>query len=36
MPVWQFETGEPIEASPAIAQARLVLGTLNGTLYCFA
>ena len=32
---WRFEAGAPVEASPAVAAGRLVIGTMDGTLYCF-
>jgi len=34
-PSWKFETGSSITASPSIADGRLVIGTLDGELYCF-
>ena len=34
-PVWRFDAGSPIEASPAVGRGRLVVGTADGTLYCF-
>jgi eukaryotic-like serine/threonine-protein kinase len=34
-PVWRFDAGSPIEASPAVGRGRLVVGTIDGTLYCF-
>ena len=33
--VWQFKAGAAIVASPAVAAGRLVIGTDDGTLYCF-
>ena len=33
--VWKFETGSPIVASPSISNGRLVIGTLDGTVYAF-
>jgi outer membrane protein assembly factor BamB len=33
--VWSFEAGAPVDASPAVAAGRLVIGTADGTLYCF-
>ena len=32
---WQFDTGSSIAASPSIARGRLLVGTLDGQLYCF-
>jgi eukaryotic-like serine/threonine-protein kinase len=32
---WRFDTGAAITASPAIARGLLVLGTVDGKLYCF-
>jgi outer membrane protein assembly factor BamB len=34
-PVWRFDAGSPVEASPAVGRGRLVVGTADGTLYCF-
>jgi outer membrane protein assembly factor BamB len=34
-PVWRFETGSAIVASPSVAQGKLVIGSLDGVLYCF-
>ena len=34
-PVWEFDTGSAIMASPAVASERLVIGSLDGILYCF-
>ena len=33
--LWEFEAGDAITASPAIAAGRLVIGTHDGVLYCF-
>ena len=33
--VWTFDAGAGIEASPAIAAGRLVIGASDGSLYCF-
>jgi outer membrane protein assembly factor BamB len=33
--VWRFDVGAGIEASPAIAAGRLVIGASDGSLYCF-
>ena len=33
--VWEFDTGEPIAASPGIAGGRVVIGTQDGRVYCF-
>ena len=32
---WTFDTGSGFEASPAVGAQRLVIGTVDGTLYCF-
>jgi outer membrane protein assembly factor BamB len=32
---WRFETGSSITASPAVADGCLVIGTLDGEVYCF-
>jgi outer membrane protein assembly factor BamB len=34
-PLWKFEAASPMTASPAVAARRLVIGTLDGLLYCF-
>jgi len=33
--IWEFNAAGPISASPAIAKGRIVVGTLDGRLYCF-
>jgi len=33
--VWSYPTGSSITASPAVSRGRLVIGTLDGMLYCF-
>jgi outer membrane protein assembly factor BamB len=33
--VWSYATGSSITASAAVARGRLVIGTLDGMLYCF-
>jgi len=30
-----LEAGAPVEASPAVGAGRLVIGAMDGTLYCF-
>jgi outer membrane protein assembly factor BamB len=32
---WRFETGEDIGGSPAVARGRLVVATLDGTVFAF-
>ena len=32
---WTYEAGEAIDASPAIAAGRIVIGTQDGRVYCF-
>jgi eukaryotic-like serine/threonine-protein kinase len=32
---WEFEAGDAITASPAIAAGRVVVGSTDGRLYCF-
>ena len=32
---WRFETGSAFVASPAVANGKLVIGSLDGTVYCF-
>ena len=34
-PLWEFEAGAPISASPAIVPGKVVVGTQDGKLYCF-
>jgi len=33
--VWEYDTGDALTASPAIASGRLVIGAQDGKLYCF-
>jgi len=32
--MWEFNAGDAITASPAIAAGRLVVGAHNGVVYC--
>jgi outer membrane protein assembly factor BamB len=32
---WEFDAGDAITASPAIAAGRVVVGSHDGRLYCF-
>jgi len=32
---WDFTAGAPLSASPAASQGFLVIGSQDGTLYCF-
>ena len=32
---WDFDTGAPLSASPAIADGKVVIGSQDGVLYCF-
>ena len=34
-PVWEYESGSPMTASPAIADGVVVIGTTDGTIICF-
>ena len=34
-PVWQFETGGSLTASPSAAGGLLIIGTTTGTLFAF-
>ena len=34
-PVWQYDSGSAFTASPAVAQGRLVISSLDGVVYCF-
>jgi outer membrane protein assembly factor BamB len=33
--VWRYEAGGEVNASPAVAAGRMVIGTDAGNLYCF-
>jgi outer membrane protein assembly factor BamB len=33
--VWEYEAGDAQTSSPAIAGGRIVIGSLEGRLYCF-
>jgi len=33
--VWEFNAGQAVSASPAIAGGRVVVGAQDGKLYCF-
>ena len=32
---WEYEAGNALTASPAIAAGRLVIGAQDGRIYCF-
>ncbi|MGF1586721.1 MAG: PQQ-binding-like beta-propeller repeat protein [Bacteroidales bacterium] len=32
---WSFETGSPISGSPAISEGKIIIGTNDGTIWCF-
>jgi outer membrane protein assembly factor BamB len=32
---WEYDAGAAITAGPAAGQGRLVVGTLDGVVYCF-
>jgi eukaryotic-like serine/threonine-protein kinase len=32
---WVFETGSPVSGSPALANGRIIIGTNDGTVWCF-
>ena len=34
--MWTFDTGSAFVASPAVSGRRLVIGSTDGLLYCFA
>ena len=34
--VWQFTAGAEVTASPAIGQGRMVIGSMDGAVYCFS
>jgi outer membrane protein assembly factor BamB len=33
--LWSYEVGQPIESSPAVAHAKVVIGADDGNVYCF-
>ena len=33
--LWEFDTGAPLSASPAIAGGKVVIGSQDGILDCF-
>jgi outer membrane protein assembly factor BamB len=33
--LWSYEAGQPIESSPAVARAKIVVGCDDGNVYCF-
>jgi eukaryotic-like serine/threonine-protein kinase len=33
--LWGFETGSPISGSPAISEGKIIIGTNDGTIWCF-
>jgi outer membrane protein assembly factor BamB len=33
--LWEFDTGGPLSASPAVAAGRIVIGSQDGRLICF-
>ena len=34
--VWNYEIGQPVQSSPALAGGRLIIGADDGVVYCFA
>jgi len=32
---WEYEVGDALTSSPAVAGGRVVIGSLDGRLYCF-
>jgi outer membrane protein assembly factor BamB len=34
-PLWEYDTGEPVTASPAVIRGRFYILTTKGTLFCF-
>jgi eukaryotic-like serine/threonine-protein kinase len=33
--LWGFETGSPISGSPALSEGKIIIGTNDGTIWCF-
>jgi eukaryotic-like serine/threonine-protein kinase len=33
--IWEYNVGEPLSASPAVSEGRIVIGSQDGKLYCF-
>jgi outer membrane protein assembly factor BamB len=33
--LWSYEIGQPVESSPAVAGGRIVVGSDDGSVYCF-
>lgn len=33
--LWSFETGSPISGSPALSEGKIIIGTNDGTIWCF-
>ena len=33
--IWNYEIGQPVESSPAVADGRFVVGANDGGVYCF-
>jgi outer membrane protein assembly factor BamB len=33
--LWSYEIGSAIESSPAVADGRFVVGSNDGSIYCF-
>jgi outer membrane protein assembly factor BamB len=33
--LWNYEIGQPVESSPAVADGKFVVGSNDGSVYCF-
>jgi outer membrane protein assembly factor BamB len=33
--LWSYEIGQAIESSPAVADGKIVIGSNDGSVYCF-
>jgi eukaryotic-like serine/threonine-protein kinase len=33
--LWSYEIGQPVGSSPAVAAGRIVIGSEDGSVYCF-
>ena len=33
--LWSYEIGQPIDSSPAVADGKIVIGSNDGSVYCF-
>ena len=33
--LWSYEVGQPLDSSPAVADGKIVIGSNDGSVYCF-